>query len=173
MTRNGRVLRGICLALFALGLSGCQSPAKVKSYTAKDFHGGIGRLMVVSSVMQFKPGVVPNGMRTSVFETAFRDSLDKCGVEVKFLFQDQLSVIADSEEAVRTFAPDALLSVDERYAEGEHRYSADVIIMATKKIAWRAVIDVSGHAGGDGALAAAIVERLKGDAILSPSCSKP
>jgi hypothetical protein len=45
--------------------------------------------------------------------------------------------------------------------------------MATKKIVWRADIVMDVGAWRDEALAAAIVDRMKGDAVLDTSCAKP
>jgi hypothetical protein len=172
--RNHKMLQRLCLVLLTVGLCGCvRSPEDVKSFTVRDVHAEIKRLMVVATVQQYKTAVAPRGIRASAFETAFRDSLGKCGVDVKFLFEDQLAVIADSEEAVRTFAPDALLAVEERRTDGERRYSANVIVMATKTLAWRAEIVFHEGMQLDETLPNTIVDRLKGDAVFGPSCANP
>jgi hypothetical protein len=170
--RDHKMLQLLCLILLTVGLCGCvRSPEEVKSFTTKDVHAEIKRLMVVATVQQYKTVVAPRGIRASAFETAFRDSLGKCVVDVKFLFEDQLSVIADSEDAVRTFAPDALLAVEEHRTEGERRYLAKLIVMATKKLAWEAEIVFHEGMQLDESLPDAIVDRLKGDAVLGPSCA--
>jgi len=150
--RNHIVRRQLSLILLAVSLSGCAlSPEKIASYPAKDVHVEIRRLMVVATVTQYKADVAPHGMRESAFETAFRDALGKCGIDARFLFKEQLSAIADSAEAVRTFSPDALLALDRQDVDDEQSYSADVIVMSTKKIAWRAdIVMHEGRERGDG-----------------------
>jgi hypothetical protein len=172
--RNQTVLQPLCLALLTVGLYGCAPPLKsVTTYPIEDGHGEIKRLMVVATIPQFKAKGASHGMHEGAFETAFRSALDNCGIDIDFLFEEQLSTIADGAEAVRTFSPDALLALDKHYDEAEQRYSANVIVMATKKIAWRADIVMRNGAGRDEALAATIVDRLKSDAVLGPSCLKP
>jgi len=164
----------LSLILLAVSLSGCAlSPEKIASYPAKDVHVEIRRLMVVATVTQYKADVAPHGMRESAFETAFRDALGKCGIDARFLFKEQLSAIADSAEAVRTFSPDALLALDRQDVDDEQSYSADVIVMSTKKIAWRADIVMHEGRGREETVARTIVDRLKSDAVLDTTCSKP
>jgi len=167
------------LVLLVAGLSGCAPPnVEITSGTAADIHVEIKRLVIVTDVTQFRADIAPHGMQISALKGALTDALGKCGITVSFLSQDQIPAIYDNQEFVRTFSPDAILFLEQKYIKDgtpkvDERYSAGIVDMATRKLAWSAKIDMRRGWSREEALATTIVDRLKNDSIFGSSCAGP
>lgn len=166
------------MGFLAFGLAACvQSKATVTSNKAPDYHPEIKRLLVLTEL-----GLVKNnslvGDEEGTFEAAVTDSLAKCGIVTKFQRHDPLALQNEGPQAIRSFSPDTVMTLGLK-ATGSMGGAASVVYlgsivdMPTKKLVWRAEVDFKAAWSGGETLAASIVDRLKADTILGPSCPTP
>jgi hypothetical protein len=131
--------------------------------------------MVIVDVLQYKKDVFPAGIQASSFKLAVSGALGDCGITVSFLFDENFDAVESDILAVQRFLPDVFLSVERKdfksvESEGKEYFIVGMIDASSKKMLWRAELDVKAGAAKDGTLARMIVDRLKSDAVLGPAC---
>jgi hypothetical protein len=171
------VSRCLCLGLLAIGLSGCAAKVTVTSNRVPDYHGEIRRLLVIAQVGG-ELGYGEYNAERPAFRDAIVNSLSKCGITANVQFQSQISLPAETAQAVRAFAPDTALTIETKSTSigggsSAAVYIGTVIDMPRRKPVWKAEIQYIGGKSGDEILAASIIDRLKSDAILNALCPTP
>jgi hypothetical protein len=155
-------------------LSGCtQSTAKIESYTAKEHHADIGRLLIVSDTWPLTSKGVSSTLQVPILEDALVKAFGKCGIVTNVVPQDQLPLAGGDTQAIRALSPDALLVLETKTYEdgvgGGGVYLAKIVDMMTKKMVWQAQISITTGTSREEVFAASIISRLKEDSIICPS----
>jgi hypothetical protein len=120
-----------------------------------------------------------DGDEEPVFEADVTDSLAKCGIAVNVHRRDPLALQNDEALAVRAFSPDTVLTLQWKTAQSGGRtpgttvFASSLIDVATKKLVWKAQIDLKGGWSLAETLAASVIDRLKADTVVSSSCPTP
>lgn len=173
--RDGKLVRWLCLGLLTVGLSGCAlSAAETDSYTARERHTAISRLLIISNVWPLASQGPSSAMQMATIETALKDAFSKCGVVASVLPPDQRLQGGGDEQAIRAFSPDALFVLETQTfetgrTEAGGAYLARIIDMTRKKMVWRAQTSITAGKSREEVFAASIIDRLKADSILCSS----
>jgi len=171
--------RWACVGLAAIGLSGCvQSSATIESRTAVNYHASIKKLLIVTQMddmLKHKSA----GDAGELFETNIVSSLAKCGITAEFHERDPLALDNDAAVAIRNSAPDTVMTLIWKSEQTGGRmptfvvYSGGIIDLKSKRTVWKSEIQFKSAWSRAETLAATIIDKLKADAIISPSCPTP
>ena len=165
--------------LLAACLSGCahQSEIGMTSTKLNAYHADIKRLLFVTELGETLKYRV--GDPEAVFESNLTDALHRCGIATQFHKHDPLALQNEEQLAVKSFSPDTILEL--RWKSSQTRYGVPIssVLMGTmidwktKQQVWKAEINlVPAYYSGE-TLAASIIQRLKTESILGPTCPTP
>ena len=173
------LVRWACVGLAAIGLSGCvQSKATIESRTAVNYHADVRKLLIITQMddMLRHRSAAAAG---ELFETNIVSSLAKCGIAAEFHEREPLALDNDAAAAIRSSAPDTVMTLIWKSEQTGGRmppfvvYSGSIIDLKSKRTVWKSEIQFKSAWSRAETLAATIIDKLKADAIISPSCPPP
>lgn len=177
--KTGNLARWACLGLAVIGLSGCvQSQATMESRTADNYHANIKKLLIITQMDNMLKHSSA-GDEGELFETNIVSSLGKCGITAEFHEHDPLALDNDAAVAIHKSAPDTVMTLTWKSEQmGGNTpiyvvYLGQIIDLATKRVVWKSEIQFKSAWSRPETLSAAIIDKLKADSIVSPSCPTP
>lgn len=175
----GKLPRFLSLFFVVACLSGCAHPSQVGITSTKlnAYNANIKRLLVVTELGEVLKHRSDNAEAT--FESTFTDALGKCGIVTEIHQHDPLALQNEEQLAVKTFSPDTVMTLVWKSAKTYAGIPTSTVIIGslldfnTKRQVWKAEINFAPAYYAGETLASSIVNQLKLQAILGPSCPTP
>jgi hypothetical protein len=167
------------IVLVGFSLSACvNSSAEFSSNKLSNYNGSIKRLLVYADIGDILKNKV-DGDEELIFADKLIESLRGCAIAAEYHAKNRIALQDERGSLIGAFAADAFLDIQLESATKSNKEATKAVYIlslsdvSTKRLVWKAQLNfVSAWYGGE-TLAAALINKLKADSMISQSCVAP